>query len=118
MIHYFKTIVNSKFLKLVKSKELLADLVAGNGYGAAALARKIHPLSQKAPAQAHIQSQSLLPQIFPYLLFLFHVLIGTGFDGQDGADGHHDFQVAHHVMAELVARDLCAVIVSEHQTGH
>ena len=116
MIHYFKTIVNSKFSKLVKSKELLADLVTGDGYGAAALARKIHALSQKA--QAHIQSQILLPQIFPYLLFLFHVLIGAGFDGQDGADGHHDFQVAHHVMSELVARDLCAVIVSEHQTGH
>lgn len=38
-LHYLKWII------LVKSKELLADLVTGNGYGAAALARKVHALA-------------------------------------------------------------------------
>ena len=83
MIHYFKTIVNSKFSKLVKSKELLADLVASIGYGAAALARKIHALSQKAPAQAHIQREILLFQILPQFFFLLQIFLCLRADRQN-----------------------------------
>lgn len=65
MIHYFKTIVNSKFSKLVKSKELLADLVSGDGHLASALSRKVHALAKEAIAQAHIQENVFLLHRFP-----------------------------------------------------
>ena len=65
MIHYFKTIVNSKFSKLVKSKELLADLVSGDGHLASALPRKVHALAKEAIAQAHIQKNVFLLHRFP-----------------------------------------------------
>lgn len=65
MIHYFKTIVNSKFSKLVKSKELLADLVSGDGHLASALSRKIHTLTKETVTQAHIQENIFLLHRFP-----------------------------------------------------
>ena len=55
MIHYFKTIVNSKFSKLVKSKELLRDLISRDGEGSSAFSRKVHALSQEAPAEAQVE---------------------------------------------------------------
>ena len=72
----------------------------------------------KAPSAGAYTELDPAPAALPRSAFLSMFLIGAGFNSQNGADGHHDLQVAHHVMAELVARDLCAVIVSEHQAGH
>ena len=51
--------------RLVKSKELLADLVSGDGHLASALSRKVHALAKEAIAQAHIQENVFLLHRFP-----------------------------------------------------
>ena len=56
---------------LVKSKELLADLVSGDGHLASALSRKVHALAKEAIAQAHIQENVFLLHRFPYFLAIF-----------------------------------------------
>lgn len=41
--------------RLVKSKELLRDLISRDGEGSSAFSRKVHALSQEAPAESQVE---------------------------------------------------------------
>ena len=41
--------------RLVKSEEFLRDLISRDGEGSSAFSRKVHALSQEAPAEAQVE---------------------------------------------------------------
>lgn len=92
---------HTSFRISVKSEEFLCNLVSCNGKLSAALSRKVRSLSQKSPSQPEIQSQIQFAQILPQFLFLLHIFLCPGLDGQYGRNRHHNLEITHHIMAKL-----------------
>ena len=47
--------VGEKSIEMIKSKELLRDLISRDGEGSSAFSRKVHALSQESPAEAQVE---------------------------------------------------------------
>ena len=76
------------------------------------LAGEVASLSQKAHPEPQEKGQVLFFQILPQLLLFLQVFLCPGFDGQDRTNGHHDFQVLYHVVAQLPAAYLHGIIIT------
>ena len=101
----------------IKTVKFLRYLITQNQKLPSTLAGEVASLSQKAHPEPQEKGQVLFFQILPQLLLFLQVFLCPGFDGQDRTNGHHDFQVLYHVVAQLPAAYLHGVIIPQHQLG-